>query len=156
MPRTSARSADSLKNPVSRRLRYVKHPDPIRWCTNGPRNRSVSDAARVILKIFAMGIVQRRPTRSILKQYKSVLPIAKFSSGHDNRFRPHVGGRFGQLIGNQGDWICMTKIGIIEPSRVVFFSVDREWQQAPGIADLVHMFPKQISNLRLNAIDVDM
>jgi len=93
MPRTSARSADSLKNPVSRRLRYVKHPDPIRWCANGPRNRSVSDAARVILKIFAMGIVQRRPTRSILKQYEPVLAIAKFSSGHKNCFRPHVAGR---------------------------------------------------------------
>ena len=50
----------------------------------------------------------------------------------------------------------MTKVGIIEPSRIEFFSIDIKWQQAPGVADLVDMFPKQISNLRLNTIDVDM
>ena len=71
----------------------TKHPNPVRGRANGSRKRSVNDAAGVILKIFAMGIVQRRPTRSILKQYKPVLAIAKFSSGHDNCFRPHVGGR---------------------------------------------------------------
>ena len=103
-----------------------------------------------------MPIVQKRPPCSILKQYEPVLAIAKFGSGHENRFRPHVGGRVGQFVGNQRDWICPTKVGIVEPPRVVFFAVDIEWQQAPGVADLVGMFAKQVSNLRLNAIDVDM
>ena len=78
----------------------ASHPDPVRGRANGSRDRLVSDAARVILKIFAMGIVQRRPTRSILKQYKPLLAIAKFSPGDENCFRPHVGDRVGQLIGN--------------------------------------------------------